>query len=1313
MSTRVRARQSSLKPGPQEQHLEQSEATQEREDRRPPLGPNAVKNLSLFGLFTALHTIFTVIFSAALASLIARAAYAGYDALFAQHQAAKDSHSVTYYRAFIEFAGDGRASLDGTLGWLLGTDTGLSLSLVIIAVLALILRSACDYMLSISAQRAATGAKSTIRRALIERVLATGGADTPEGTGATSVLISRGLNTLDDYYTKTLTAMVGCMVIPLTLGLIVLSLDVTSAVVLVCTLPLIPIFMILIGKTTREDTAAAQRDLHRLSDHIMELVRGLPVLIGLGRERSQSRALDALGQSYRQRTMHTLRSAFMSSLALELITTISVALVAVLIGVRLVNGTLGLDTGILVLLLVPECYQPLRDVGAAYHQSEDGVAALRSAQKIIDAPLPTPLEGTAPDTVESAEPFSTETPAHKSLTVESLSVESLSVQYPGRGHVFDNLSLRIPRTATAAVGGKSGALVGIVGPSGCGKSTLLQVLSGYVAQGLVPTGADDPEQVTGRVEGLGQTLLIAQSPVFAAPTVAQEMYLYTLSASEEQRERAAALLTGTVSAHETERELIAGYLERVGLGGLENLSPDALSAGQARRLAVARVLGRVDALQSVSHAPLTVLVDEPTAHLDQHAALLVTSALGALRAQGALVLLVTHEAQLAEHCDYLVTAVQTAGVQAASAQGAETQDYSWSVSAGSARALPAAPADMSAVQDIAIHGMPVQTSSQEAAQESKNLVKHGVLSTLKTLRAMTGISAFKALGPICLAALTSLSAAALTALSGWLIVRAAEQPAMMYLMVAIVGVRFFGLGRACARYAERLASHSQVLRAANTLRLRAWKGAYRSGSSVRSLLRGDALLEKLINGIDELRDGIPRVILPPAAHLLVMIAAISASAAVIPQALAPVVIAAVLTTLVIPVLVLCADAHAEQTGRESTASLMRAASGALSSAEDIRANGLNSTVLRALGSLDTLNVRALSRGSYAQGLGRALVTISWFGAALWTAAIAYPLAVEGTVGAPESAIIVLMCTGMLESSLLHTEAIRSWPAFAALVHSIAPQVEGIELEESDRAVLAPEYSWAVSDKKRAKYERAQQEADKPASPSAAQLLRDRANTLPVGSTVLAMENGSARWAGMEHPVFEHLNITARTGSWTGITGPSGSGKSTALATLLGFLPLETGIMSAASGEVSAEQLRGYAAWCPQAAHIFESTLAGNLSLARDRSERPSEEEMITVLRRVGLGPWFDTLPLGLATAVGSSGSFLSGGQRQRLAVARALLVDSPVLLLDEPTAHLDSESARSLMSDIAAATDGQKLATVLVSHRPEDIERCDRVVSLA
>ncbi len=515
--------------------------TQRNNDKRPPLGPDARKNLGIFGLITGIHTLATMIFSAALASLIARAAHAGFTALAAEHENLKAASDPETYRALIEFSGNSQAKLDSTNGWflglgnLLGTGNAITWGLIVTALIALAVRAGADYALSVSAQRAAVGAKASIRQKLVHRVLATGGADTPEGTGATAVLLARGLNALDDYYTKTLTAFVSVAIVPVLLWLIVLSLDITSALVLACTLPLIPIFMILIGKTTREDTAAAQAELHRLSDHILELIRGLPVLIGLGRERAQTRALRKLGEQYRERTMQTLRSAFMSSLALELITTISVALIAVLIGVRLVQGTLGLDTAILVLLLAPECYQPLRDVGAAYHQSEDGIAALRSARTVLDTPVP---EASADASCEKVS-TTPETPEH-------LVIENLSVTYPGRIQILDSVNLNIPRTSKhlSAAGKQRGALVGILGASGCGKSTLLGVLSGSVRDGLVPTGASEPIKVTGLVIGTGSTLSIPQNPIFAAPTVLHEMALYAFSADRSEEDYAAKLLTG-------------------------------------------------------------------------------------------------------------------------------------------------------------------------------------------------------------------------------------------------------------------------------------------------------------------------------------------------------------------------------------------------------------------------------------------------------------------------------------------------------------------------------------------------------------------------------------------------------------------------------------------------------------------------------------------------------------------------------------------------------------------------------------------------
>lgn len=1307
-----------------------------RADRRPPLGPNARKNLSTFGIITAVHTLATVLFSAALAVIIARAAHAGFAAVAAEHARLKETSAPDVYRAYVEFAGSAQAHLEAHGGWLLGLGgifgdgDAITPGLLIVAVLALAVRSGADYLLAVSAQRAASGAKSQIRRSLLRRVLATGGADTPEGTGATAVLLSRGLNALDDYYTKTLTAFVSTAVVPVLLWIVVASLDMMSALVLLCTLPLIPVFMVLIGKNTRTETAEAQAELHRLSDHILELVRGLPVIIGLGRERAQTRAMNSLGQRYRERTMQTLRSAFMSSLALELITTISVALIAVLIGVRLVNGTLGLDTAILVLLLAPECYQPLRDVGAAFHQSEDGVAALRSAQKIIDAPLP----------AAAADSNAQDSAAQKAQP-STIAVEDLSVSYPARPAVLTNLSLNLDRRVGTAQG-ERGAVIGVMGESGCGKSTLLNVFSGAVREGLVPTGSEEPVHLTGSVSGLGTTLVIPQSPVFTAPTVQTEMALYALSATEAERERAAALLgeamdSKKLSVTDTESALLVGPLAQLGMEKLTALEPGALSAGQARRLAVARTLARAEAIYRAGgeQTVLTVLVDEPTAHLDAYSAYLVTRALHRLAELGATVLIVTHEQELAAGCDTLVRAVQTA------------QGYTWTAEANTARVAVPAHLLKDRAEYEAESTAPAGASAAAEAEEAEPV---GLFASLRTLKELTGIGVRAATGPVIMAAITSLMAAALTALSGWLIVRAAEGPAMMYLMVAIVGVRFFGLGRACARYAERLMTHSKVLAAANILRLRAWVGAWQSVSSVRALLRGDALLERLVGGIDELRDGVPRVIIPPAAHLLVMTAALITTACILPQALIPVLLAVLVSTFVAPWIVLRADARAEALARRSTAQMLRLGTGMLSAAEDLRANGVATTAEKANGALDAENLSALQKGSTAQGVGRTLVTLSWFGAALASAIIAYPLAVDGTVRAPEAAIVVLLCTGMLESSLGHVEAVRSWPAFSRLLATIAPSVRDVSLEgvvatstlkrsvpteaEVDTHVLprraerlraraeAEMEELLEADRQRAhRFDRPEFAAGsksdtprppKPGEPKLVSCGTPQELGVKGSAPALSLQDAAARWPGMDHPVFTDLNMDARAGSWTAVTGPSGSGKSTVLATVLGFLPLESGRVLASGEVLEGEQLRGYAAWCPQAAHIFESTLEGNLLLARDRSDRPSEEELIEVLRRVGLGEWFDALPQGLRTPVGAGGSFLSGGQRQRLAVARALLVNSPVLLLDEPTAHLDAESARALMADLDAATRSSSVATVLVSHRPEDIARCDEVVRL-
>ncbi len=203
------------------------------------------------------------------------------------------------------------------------------------------------------------------------------------GQGGGTVLATRGLDALDNYYTQFLPALVGCAVVPLLIGARILFADWVSALIIVLTVPLVPLFMVLIGWYARDRVERAAGALATLSNHLVELAKGLPVLVGLGRARAQTEALRRVSDEYRSTTMATLRVAFLSALALELIATLSVAVVAVFIGIRLVQGGIGLETGLLVLILAPECYLPLRELGTAHHASEDGREAMERAGRVL------------------------------------------------------------------------------------------------------------------------------------------------------------------------------------------------------------------------------------------------------------------------------------------------------------------------------------------------------------------------------------------------------------------------------------------------------------------------------------------------------------------------------------------------------------------------------------------------------------------------------------------------------------------------------------------------------------------------------------------------------------------------------------------------------------------------------------------------------------------------------------------------------------------------------------------------------------------
>ncbi|MFN3925423.1 MAG: thiol reductant ABC exporter subunit CydD, partial [Pseudarthrobacter sp.] len=418
---------------------------------------------------------------------------------------------------------------------------------VVLGLAGVVLRSLTVWAQAVAARRAALGIKEELRAGLLGRALRNGARGTGPADGGLAVLATRGLDALDNYYTQFLPALVNCAAIPLLLGARVLFADWVSAVVIVLTVPLVPLFMVLIGRYTEDNVREAQAALGRLSAHMLELAKGLPVLVGLGRATAQRKALEEISEEYRTRTMGTLRTAFLSALALELIATISVAVVAVFIGVRLVHGDMPLEAGLLALILAPDCYLPLRELGTAHHASDDGRVALAETTAVTGAPEPRPLPAT-----RAGRPGA------------PVSVTDLTVGYSGRsGPAVGPLTFTAPQ----------GRITALDGTSGAGKSTVLGVLAGTIGDGAGAT-------VTGTLRGIDRSALawVPQHPVMLAETVLDEVMLYLSGDIEGAR--------GHAGVEAAARSCLA----RAAAGHLAHQHPAELSPGELRRVALARGL---------------------------------------------------------------------------------------------------------------------------------------------------------------------------------------------------------------------------------------------------------------------------------------------------------------------------------------------------------------------------------------------------------------------------------------------------------------------------------------------------------------------------------------------------------------------------------------------------------------------------------------------------------------------------------------------------------------------------------------------------
>ena len=270
-------------------------------------------------------------------------------------------------------------------------------------------------------------------------------------TGRLSTLLTTGIDALDGYFARYLPQLFLAVIVPVAVIAVVAGADWVSAVLIAVSLPLIPIFMALVGATTRDRTLARMRSLQKLAGHFLDVVAGLPTLKVFGRAKAQARAIADVTDRYRATTLATLRLTFLSSLILELLATVSVALVAVAVGLRLLGGDMSFRDALFVLVLAPEAYLPLRALGANYHASADGMQAAQDVFALLEQPAGAPTGGAtkAADT--------------------SIRISGLEITYPGR---------RVPALDGAELVVAPGETVAVTGPSGCGKSTLLSVVLG-------------------------------------------------------------------------------------------------------------------------------------------------------------------------------------------------------------------------------------------------------------------------------------------------------------------------------------------------------------------------------------------------------------------------------------------------------------------------------------------------------------------------------------------------------------------------------------------------------------------------------------------------------------------------------------------------------------------------------------------------------------------------------------------------------------------------------------------------------------------
>ena len=1030
----------------------------------------------------------------------------------------------------------------------------------------LVLRGLVSWAGDVLAATAAARVGTSLRR----RLVATAG-DRPQtgSSGELAALVTRGVAAAEPYLTRYLPALVLAVVLPPLAVIAIAGQDLLSAVVVLATLPLVPVFGVLVGLATRDRAREQWRAMASLSGHFVDVVRGLPTLVAHRRARAQSARIASITDRYRIASLGTLRIAFASSAVLELVATLSVALVAVTVGVRLAAGSLDLRTALVVLLLAPEAYWPLRRVGAEFHAASEGVATFEAAHVALA-------------TAEHDRGLAPQSPAGGDLVLDQV-----SLTFPGRSApALAPLSAVVPARGITVV----------TGPSGCGKTTLLSVIATLLA----------PTTGTIRVGGTAvsgaawqrQVAWLPQRPVFVSGSIADNLRLGAAEADD------AALWSALrkVALEERVRDLPGGLGCGLGEDGAT------LSAGERARLAMARVV--------LSQRPW-VLLDEPTAHLDPVTERVIADTVLELAATRAVVM-VAHRPAMIALADRVLS-LTAVGVPA--------------------RDAPLVPPTRPATV--------VPPVERPAPTPEDGVARTLAISTV-------------------LGALASASGVALTATAGWLIVQASTRPGVLTLLVAIVGVRTFGLARPLLRYVERLRSHDAALRLLARRRVQVYDAVVPLTPGRLGRRRGD-VLASIVDDVDSVVDRELRVRMPARSFAIVAALATLVAGVLLPSAGLAVALVCLVSGLGGWTLARLGASRAERDLVVARAALSTSVLETVQIAAELR---MWQRMGRAADVVVTTSDRiGRDRRSAAiwSGGARALVLTATGVGVAGIAALAADASSRGELSGPMLALLVLTPLALADVAA---------PLADAGATSVGTKAAAERLARLERTPPA---------------------------------VRDTVATATPTSSEVRVDDVRARWSS-DSPLTGPVSFDLGAGERVALVGPSGSGKSTVAALLLRFLdPVggDIGLGGAPLRAMSLDDVRRRVGLVDDDPHVFATTLAENVRLARPEA---TDLEVAAALRQARLGDWLDDLPDGLDTWLGDGHQTVSGGERARIGIARSLLARQPVLVLDEPAAHLDHPTAARLVTEVLTGPRNQ--AVLWITHGGVGLDQVDRVVDL-